>query len=74
MVSLPGVIAVSCLFLILQGGTDEVVPPAGAQRVTARMKELGETVQLHIFPVYGHDYHGEEYLKLTLDFFDQYSK
>ena len=38
------------------------------------MKELGENVQLHFFPIYGHDYHGEEYLKLTLDFFDQYSK
>ena len=60
--------------LILQGGTDEVVPPAGAKRVEARMKELGETVELHIFPIYGHDYHGVEYLKLTLDFFDQYTK
>ena len=60
--------------LILQGGTDEVVPPAGAKRVEARMKELGETVELHIFPINGHDYHGEEYLKLTLDFFDRYSK
>ncbi|MGD1000471.1 MAG: prolyl oligopeptidase family serine peptidase [Candidatus Brocadiia bacterium] len=60
--------------LILQGGTDEVVPPAGAKRVEARMKELGETVELHIFPINGHDYHGEEYLKLTLDFFGRYSK
>ena len=60
--------------LILQGATDEVVPPAGAQRVEARMKELGETVELHIFPVNGHDYHGVDYLKLTLDFFDKYSK
>lgn len=60
--------------LILQGATDEVVRPAGAQRVEARMKELGETVELHIFPIYGHDYQGEEYLKLTLDFFDRYSK
>ena len=60
--------------LILQGATDEVVPPAGAKRVEARMKDLGETVELHIFPVYGHDYQGEEYLKLTLDFFDRYSK
>jgi dipeptidyl aminopeptidase/acylaminoacyl peptidase len=53
---------------------DEVVPPAGAERVAARMKELGETVQLKISPFYGHDYHGEEYLNLTLDFFDKYSK
>jgi len=60
--------------LILQGGMDEVVPPAGAERVAARMKELGETVQLKISPFYGHDYHGEEYLNLTLDFFDKYSK
>jgi predicted peptidase len=60
--------------LVLQGATDQVVPPEGAKRVEARMKELGQEVQLHIFPIYGHDYHGEEYMKLTLDFFDRHTK
>jgi dienelactone hydrolase len=60
--------------LVLQGATDQVVPPEGARRVEARMKELGEEVQLRIFPIYGHDYHGEEYMKLTLNFFDRHTK
>jgi dipeptidyl aminopeptidase/acylaminoacyl peptidase len=60
--------------LILQGARDQVVQPAGAQQVEARMKELGETVELRIFPLNGHDYHGVDYLKLTLDFFDKYTK
>ena len=58
--------------MILQGGADAVVPPAGAKRVEARMKELGETVEMHLFPVNGHDYKGLEYLNLTLDFFDKH--
>jgi predicted esterase len=60
--------------LIFQGGLDAVVPPAGARKVAARMKELGETVDLRIFPAYGHDYRGPEYLKLSLDFFDRYAR
>ena len=58
--------------LILQGGADEVVPPEGARKLAARMQELGETVELHIFPEYGHDYKAQEYLKLSLDFFEQH--
>ena len=60
--------------LIFQGGADTVVPPAGAERVAAKMKELGYTVDLRIFPKYGHNYHAEEYLNLTLDFFGKYTR
>jgi predicted esterase len=60
--------------MILQGAQDPVVRPEGAKRVEARMKELGEEVELHIFPIYGHDYHGVEYLKLSLEFFDRHTK
>ncbi len=60
--------------MILQGEQDLVVAPAGAKRVEARMKELGEEVELHLFPINGHDYHGEEYMKLSLDFFDRHTK
>jgi predicted peptidase len=60
--------------LILQGGSDTVVRPAGAQRVAAELERLGYTVDLHIFPTYGHNYHAVEYMKLTLDFFGKYRK
>ena len=35
------------------------------------MKELGILVDLRINPEYGHDYHAEEYLNQTLNFFDR---
>jgi len=60
--------------LILQGGSDGVVPPAGAKKVAARMKELGQTVELHIFPTYGHAYYPKEYLPLTLKFFGRFTR
>lgn len=60
--------------LILQGGADTVVPPEGARKAAARMEELRYTVELHVFPTYTHDYHGAEYMKLTLDFFNQHHK
>lgn len=60
--------------LILQGGADEVVPPDGAKAVAARMNELGQTVELHIFPTYGHDYHAEQYMRLTLEFFGKHHR
>ena len=60
--------------LILHGGSDTVVPPAGAKRVAARMKELGHAHELHVFPTYGHGYHADEYMKLTLDWFGKYAK
>jgi predicted esterase len=60
--------------LILQGGADRAVPQAGAERVAARMKELGCVVDLRIFPTYGHDYRAEEYLNLSIDFFQKYTR
>lgn len=60
--------------LILQGGSDTVVPPAGAKAVDAELQKLGYARSLHIFPTWGHGYHPEEYLKLTLDWFDKYHK
>jgi dienelactone hydrolase len=60
--------------MILQGGADPVVNPAGAQRVAARMKELGYVVDLHVFPTYGHDYRAGEYLDLSIDFFQKYTR
>ena len=38
------------------------------------MKELSYTVDLRVFPKYGHNYHAEEYLKLTLDYFGKYTR
>jgi dienelactone hydrolase len=60
--------------LILQGGADRVVPQAGAEKVAARLKELGYVVNLNIFPKYGHDYRAEEYLNLSIDFFQKYTR
>lgn len=60
--------------MILQGGGDPVVAPAGAERVAARMRELGYVVDLRIFPTYGHDYHAKEYLDLSIDFFQKYTR
>ena len=60
--------------LVFQGGADTVVPPAGAKRVDARLQELGYAHELHVFPTYGHGYHADEYMKLTLDWFDKYAK
>jgi dipeptidyl aminopeptidase/acylaminoacyl peptidase len=60
--------------LILQGEADEVVPPDGARAVAAKMQELGETVELHVFPNVGHDYRIDPYLRLTLDFFAKHRR
>lgn len=60
--------------MIIQGGNDTVVRPAGAKAVAAEMARLGYTVKLQIFPTYGHGYKPSEYLPLTLDWFDKYRK
>ena len=60
--------------LILQGGADTVVPPARAKATVAKLKELGYTQEFHLFDSHGHEYHAEQYLKLTLDFFDRFTK
>ena len=46
----------------------------GARRVAAKMKELGQIVELHVFPNVGHDYKLPDCLKLSLDFFDKHTK
>ena len=35
------------------------------------MKELGQTVEIHVFPTHGHNYFPEQYMKLTLELFDK---
>jgi dienelactone hydrolase len=60
--------------MIIHGGNDTVVRPAGAKAVAAEMEKLGYTAKLHIFPTYGHGYQPSEYLPLTLDWFDKYRK
>ena len=60
--------------LILQGGMDSVVPPDAAQKAADKFKQLGFTYELKIFPIYEHNYHSEEYMKLTLDFFEKHRK
>jgi len=34
-----------------------VVPAAGAEKVAAELERLDYTVELHVFPTYGHDCH-----------------
>jgi predicted peptidase len=60
--------------MIIHGGADGVVSPQGARAMEAKIKELGQTVQLHIFDVHGHAYYPDIYLPLTLNFFAQYTK
>jgi predicted esterase len=60
--------------LLLHGGQDTVVPVMAAQTVADKLKELGYVHELRIFPTYGHNYHGEEYMAVTLEFFDKYCK
>lgn len=60
--------------IILQGGADLVVPKAGAEKFAARLKELGGTVELHIFPDNGHNYNVDQYLNLSLDFFEKHPR
>jgi predicted peptidase len=59
---------------IFQGAEDPVAAPAGAQKVAARMKELGYAVDFRLFPKYGHDYHADEYLNLSLGFFGKHTR
>jgi len=60
--------------LILHGEEDGVVSPVGGKRVAAKMKELGQVVELHVFPHQSHGYKLPEYIDLSLDFFDKYTR
>jgi pimeloyl-ACP methyl ester carboxylesterase len=60
--------------LIIQGDSDPVVSKEIAKTTSAKLKELGYPHELKIFPTYGHDYHSEEYMNVTLDFIKRYGK
>ncbi|MBN2581763.1 MAG: prolyl oligopeptidase family serine peptidase [Planctomycetes bacterium] len=60
--------------MILQGGDDTVVPVDGAKKVEAKMKELGQTVELHVFDEHGHAYYPDKYLPMTLKFFGRFKR
>ncbi len=57
--------------LSLHGEGDGVLPVARARALEAKMKELGYQHKLITFAGHGHEYHAEQYLNLTLDFFDK---
>jgi dipeptidyl aminopeptidase/acylaminoacyl peptidase len=38
------------------------------------MEGLGQAVELHVFPAYGHGYRAEEYMTLTLEFFGKHRR
>lgn len=59
---------------ILHGGSDDVVPLSRVQPVADRLKELGYTVEMHVFPPHGHAYNAEKYWPLTLDWFDKHTR
>lgn len=48
--------SVSSAVLLLQGGIDEVVPPAQAEVMAAGMRAAGEEVELVIYPDEGHGF------------------
>ena len=58
--------------LMLHGADDVVVPVERAQRSAEALEKRGHTVKLVVFPGHGHEYHGKEYLNLTLDFFEEH--
>jgi len=60
--------------LIIHGGSDPVVSIENAKTTSSKLVELGYPHELKIFPIYGHDYHSEEYMNYTLDFIKRYGK
>ena len=59
--------------LMLHGEEDSVVSVGGARRVAAKMEELGQVVELHVFPHLGHGYKLPDHINLSLDFFDKHT-
>ena len=51
-----------------------MVPVENAKSTAEKLTELGYIYELKIFPAYGHDYHAEEYMNLTLDFIRKHGK
>ncbi|MEX0884911.1 MAG: prolyl oligopeptidase family serine peptidase [Phycisphaeraceae bacterium] len=60
--------------LIIHGEDDPVSSPDGARAMAARLDELDYPHELHMFPRQGHGYVPGEYLPLTLDWFDRYTR
>jgi predicted peptidase len=60
--------------LIIHGGSDPVVSIENAKTTSAKLVELGFPHELKVFPIYGHDYHAEEYMNYTLDFIKRYGR
>ncbi|MDD4426578.1 MAG: prolyl oligopeptidase family serine peptidase [Mariniphaga sp.] len=60
--------------LIIHGGSDPVVSIENALTTSAKLKELGYPHELKVYPIYGHDYHAEEYMNYTLDFIKRNKK
>lgn len=58
--------------LLINGQMDVVIPVERAHQAAAKLKETGHPHRLVVFPNYGHEYHGKEYLELTLDFFENH--
>lgn len=57
--------------LIIQGGQDVVADPERAILADKALTERGYPHKMVLFPEYGHEYHGKEYLELTLDYFEE---
>ena len=58
--------------LILHGESDAVVSPKVAEQAAHDLQEIGCPCELKIFPGYGHNYHVEEYMNLTIEFFGRH--
>jgi predicted esterase len=57
--------------LLLHGEGDTVNPVDRARALDARLTELNLVHELRTFPSHGHEYHSEQYINLTLDFFEK---
>lgn len=58
--------------LLLNGQMDVVIPVEQAREAAAELEKRNHPHRLVVFPNHGHEYRGEEYLELTLDFFEKH--
>lgn len=58
--------------LIIHGAQDVVSSPDRAREAAEELKKRNHPSKLLMFPEYGHEYHGREYLELTLDYFESH--
>ena len=62
--------------------TEHLIAPHGGTLVdlmvdderAAKLKELGQTYDIHVFPDQHHGYRLPDYIKLTLDFVDKHAE